>query len=129
MVKLLLNSTTQEEAAILGLDYIQDLLARYRVTQPLLMDNGRLSQAGYDDTEVRRILRAKVVDLYFQTLRFQFALMKQFAHGTMLRVLRDVFGLEHWNQMLQEVQETEAAIQRELKVSYQACLPDTQTTT
>lgn len=105
----------QDEYAIEGLDYIQDLLVRYRLTQ-LVLTESQSSHNQLDDLDIRSRLRYNMVDLYAQTLKFQFLLMKQYSRGSFKRIVRDMAGLDDWPSMLKELKATEAKAREQVLV-------------
>ena len=117
--KLILNASNQEDDAIDGLDYMQDILARYRVVQQVLMENTRLTRAGFDDAEVRQHMRKDVISLYFKTLKYQFAMIKHFSHCKAVQVLSNMFKpvvSDDWKARLKDVQGSEARTEEHRKV-------------
>ncbi|KAK5175733.1 uncharacterized protein LTR77_000872 [Saxophila tyrrhenica] len=117
LLPLILNASTSDDDAIEGLDYVQDMLSRYRVVQRVLMENKILNPGTSQDSIQQRVrLRAHVVELYLQTLVYQFALVKQFSHGKAKQVMRNVFRKDNWKQKLADVKATEQECESHRKV-------------
>ena len=89
-MQLLLNATQQDDNAIDGLGYVQDLLSRYHIIQKILMEDSNLSSSRFADQ--RQIMRAAVITLYYRTLEYQFSMIRQFSRSKVSRVLHNMFG-------------------------------------
>jgi len=65
--------------------------------------------------ELSTQLRAKVVNLYSQIIKYQVQLAHQYSRGVFFRFLRDLFVADKWKDMLMALQKTEESINKDIK--------------
>ncbi|KAL4787297.1 hypothetical protein BJX76DRAFT_354244 [Aspergillus varians] len=120
ILPLLSNPATQWEDAENGLEYISDTLIRYQVievncgydSQGDSSSKRSLSQSLW---ELHQQIRAKIIDIYSQILRYQIRLASQCSRGGGFRLVRDAFAVDKWNEMQNSLKETDKSIHEALK--------------
>ncbi|KAF2736971.1 hypothetical protein EJ04DRAFT_574998 [Polyplosphaeria fusca] len=104
----LINAWTQEDDALDGLNYIQELVTRYSIVQTCLTGQ----TVNDTETDVRAKLRVEMINLYFNVLTYQLALLNYCLRNKALKIASNVFAYDDWKSRLQEVKDREASCKR-----------------
>ncbi|OCK83071.1 WD40 repeat-like protein [Lepidopterella palustris CBS 459.81] len=121
LLPLLLNPAIQDIAAIDGLEYISDLLLRFRVMEITYREGNVYPHpiSAQSESEVQRLgkvaFETKTVKLYSQILEYQIRLACQCSRRTLSRYFRDVVLADDWKAMLAEVKGFEQSIIKDLR--------------
>ncbi|OCK88590.1 uncharacterized protein K441DRAFT_668990 [Cenococcum geophilum 1.58] len=121
LLPLLLNPVAQDIAAIDGLQYISDLLLRFRVMEITYRERNVHAYpiSAQSETKVQRLSKVefetKTVKLYSQILEYQIRLAYQRSRHTLSRYFRDVVLANDWKAMLAEVKVFEQSIIKDLR--------------
>ncbi|KAI1333095.1 ankyrin repeat-containing domain protein [Xylariaceae sp. FL0255] len=119
LLPLILDASSQEEDALSGLDYIRDLLERYALIQRILTERMKTSTPNEESMRVQAKLRSKMVEVYVETLKFEFLMMKHFSRGKTSRMFhsvgRQLAASDDWKSMLSDLKDADGRVQEQMK--------------
>ena len=104
--QLLINPTTQHDAAINGFKCIPFLVHRYRLVERLRISNKDRTntQMPADIKPLLLDLEGRLIQLYCKILQYQIRLLRHTSHGWVFRYGRAVAKVDDWAKMLAEMQ-------------------------
>ncbi len=112
LLPLLINPSTQQKALVEGLDYISGLVVRFTTIERLYRQQAQepkslLDQENFE--ELHRSFEAQLTKLYSQILGYQAQVVCQMRRSTFIRNGRDIFKLDDWSTLLENIKKAEAA--------------------
>ncbi|KAI9926518.1 hypothetical protein MW887_004286 [Aspergillus wentii] len=111
ILPLLVKPVTQGEDAVAGLEFVSDLLVRYRLIEEsvaLKMDMNLTSSS------LVVSISEKTVSLYMHVLRYQMRLARQYSHSAVFRYIRNVGGIDDWKEMIATIRDIDSIIKDKL---------------
>ncbi|OKL61940.1 hypothetical protein UA08_02648 [Talaromyces atroroseus] len=118
LLPIISTALSQSDDALDGLDYISELLVRFRVIElmyELSGDPGKKDKPVERTRELRGLLRDKIIDLYTQILKYQIFLGKHYSHNQFYRLLKDIAVPDEWKDLCTDIKQTENDIDSALK--------------
>ena len=112
LLPLLLNPEIQKKALVEGLDYISSLVVRFTTIERLYHQQGPRPRGLLDQKdfeELNRAFEAQLTKLYSQVLSYQAQVVCQMRRHTLIRNGRDIFKLDDWSILLDDIKKAEAA--------------------
>ena len=112
LLPLLLNPGIQKKALIEGLDYISSLVVRFTTIERMYRQQGFGPKSLLDKdkfAELNRTFEAELTKLYTQILKYQAQVVCQMRRHTFIRNGRDIFKLDDWSTLLDDIKKAEAA--------------------
>ena len=112
LLPLLLNPEIQKKALVEGLDYISGLVVRFTTIERLYHQQGPRPKSLLDQEsleELNRSFEAQLTKLYSQILTYQARVVCQMRRPTFIRNGRDIFKLDDWSTLLDDIEKAEAA--------------------
>ncbi|KAL4907027.1 hypothetical protein BDW74DRAFT_176626 [Aspergillus multicolor] len=111
------NAFTQDDDAAEGFEYISHLMIRFRVIESTHIEITSRNTAGSQPlNDLGAGLRARIVKLYAQVLRYQMRLAKHYAHSTFFRSMRDLAVADNWKELLASITDMEKGISGDLEI-------------
>ncbi|KAL3478812.1 hypothetical protein BJX99DRAFT_256220 [Aspergillus californicus] len=107
------TAITQDEDALQGLEFLSDLLIRYRMTE---LTHSKIYGQQSDPklprqrVELGASIRDQTVTLYAEILRYQILLAKQYSRSRTFRILSDLIVPENWRGMTSKMTVIDKAI-------------------
>ena len=112
LLPLLLNPEIQKNALVEGLDYISSLVVRFTTIERLYNKQGPKPRSLLDQEdfeELNRAFEAQLTKLYSKILSYQAQVICQMRRHTLIRNGRDIFKLDDWSNLLNDIKKAEAA--------------------
>ncbi len=112
LLPLLLNPAIQNKALVEGLDYISSLVVRFTTIERLYHQQGPRPRSLLDQEsfeELNRSFEAQLTKLYSRILTYQAQVVCQMRRPTFIRNGRDIFKLDDWSTLLDDIKKAEAA--------------------
>ncbi|GKU10685.1 unnamed protein product, partial [Fusarium langsethiae] len=109
---ILSNPVTEARYNRDGIAYVLSRMEWYWNLVSLLLDENKKEQSS---AELRRQLETHVVQLYKKLLSYQMKSVLLYHRNWAIAVLRDMVRLDDWAGQLSEIQEAEAAVQRDME--------------
>ena len=112
LLPLLINPSTQQKALVEGLDYISSLVVRFTTIERLYRQQGSGPKSSLDQEnfeELNRSFEAQLTKLYSQILSYQAQVVCQMRRRTFIRNGRDIFKLNDWSTLLDNIKNAEDA--------------------
>ena len=112
LLPLLLNPEIQKNALVEGLDYISSLVVRFTTIERLYHKQGPRPSSLLDKEdfeELSRSFEAQLTKLYSRILNYQARVICQMRRHTLIRNGRDIFKLDGWSTLLDDIKKAEAA--------------------
>lgn len=104
LLPLLTNPALQAAAAINGLDFISELVLRYRLVEKRYFPSPEVAQRDVGVQELTSRAREKMVDIYSQVFGYVIRLSIRYFTNKFLTVLRDTVKADDWSQLLDQIQ-------------------------
>ena len=112
LLPLLLNPDIQKNALVEGLDYISSLVVRFTTIERLYHKQGPKPRSLLDQEDfeqLNRAFEAQLTKLYSKILSYQAQVICQMRRHTLIRNGRDIFKLDDWSNLLNDIKKAEAA--------------------
>ena len=104
--QLLLNPRTQERKAIDGVDWIANLITRYRVIE-ITYKGEEFGCSNHEEEQIvrdlKRTFETRVIEMYSKILEFQICIAYHYSRGWMSRTLREVVITDDWEAMIKDI--------------------------
>lgn len=105
-----MNSTLQRRAAVVLLERITDIAARYRVREEAFLGPESASKNSQAVQDLRTNFQKKTVDLYQDILVAQILLARAYARSSFLRYGRNIVKWDPWEALEQSLYKKDEAI-------------------
>ena len=111
LLPLLQNPTLQQSTLMEGVEYISHLIVRFTVIERnCRWREPRIKSSNIGDTtELNTTFETQVTKLYSHILCYEARVVCQMVRPTLLRYGRDVFKVDDWSTLINEVKASEAA--------------------
>ncbi|KAI9372968.1 hypothetical protein BJX61DRAFT_542167 [Aspergillus egyptiacus] len=113
------NALAQDEDALAGFEYISRLMVRFKVIEITRIEIYRRTTGASPSEPLEDLgaaLRARIVTLYAQVLRYHIRLARHYAHSSFFRALRDLAVADNWKDMLVSIADMENGINGDLEI-------------
>jgi hypothetical protein len=104
LLPLLTNAASEADAAIGGLDFISDLVLRYRLVEKRYFPSPKAAQKDDEVQELADKAKEKMVNIYSQVFEVVIRLSIRFSTNSFVTALRDTIKLDDWEHLLDQVQ-------------------------
>ena len=120
LLPLIINPSTQQKALLEGVDYISSLVVRFTTIERLYRQQGfgpksLLDQDNFE--ELNRTFEGELTKLYTQILKYQAQVVCQMGRHTFIRNGRDIFKLDDWSTLLDDIKKEWLLVQGSRKLS------------
>ena len=104
LLPLLTNPALQAAAAIDGLEFVCELVSRYRLVERRYFGSPEAAQKDAVLQDVAVKAREKMVNIYSQVFGYVIRLSIRFATNESITALRDTIKADDWKQLLDQIQ-------------------------
>jgi hypothetical protein len=104
LLPLVTNPALQAVAAINSLNFICELVLRYRLVERRYFESPEAAQRDVELQELVSKAREKMVDIYSQVFGYVIRLSIRYSTNKFFTVLRDTIKADDWKQLLDQIQ-------------------------